>query len=386
MGMPIGGLVQYLESFSIDMTLTPGNNPEHWGDYVWPIAQTGSNTPWITSWTAWNAGYLSSYNPHGSFVSRGNGDPEGYPHIAMGALSWAYGLTSTAGGNSGSNAWNWLAQNVQGQNLQNDDPQWAFVPRVSGGAPIPPPITGGGGGGGGNGGGNPPPSSSLTIANAASQQSGSVAPGELVSLYQKSLLPSLAAMSDVTVSVNGSAAPLLYVGPDQINAVTPFAINGQTSASVAVAYQGQTVAQATTPVASVAPAIFTANSTGTGQALVLNQDGTYNSASNPAAVGSTVTVFATGVGAFNPALADGPVLPSELNPTPVPVLNVSLAVGGHDLDPKLLTYVGPSPGAMAGVLQVNFTIPSNVTPGSGLVLGLFVGGARSQTGVTMAVK
>jgi uncharacterized protein (TIGR03437 family) len=375
MGMPIGALVQYLESFAIDVTLTSGVNPEHWGDYVWPIAQAGNNTPWLTSWTAWNAGYLSSYDPHPTFVSRAQSG-EGYPQIARGALSWAYGLTSTVGGNSGTTAWNWMAANVQGQSALNDDPQWSFVPRVAGGAPppvIPPPVT-------------PPPVTpppvTLSVVNAASQLTGSVSPGELVSLYQSRILPASAAMSDVSVTFNGTSAPLLYVGPNQINAVTPFGLSGQSSAALAVSYQGQTVAQATAQVVPATPAIFTANSSGTGQAVIVNSDNSFNSPTNPAAVGSTVTLFAAGAGVFqNPALTDGQIV--AIGSTSAPTLQVALGLGGHDINQ--ITYAGPVPLSIAGILQVNFVIRSNVSPGSAVPLTLTLGSARSPA-VTMAVK
>jgi uncharacterized protein (TIGR03437 family) len=44
------------------------------------------------------------------------------------------------------------------------------------------------------------------------------------------------------------------------------------------------------------PGIFTKTQTGTGQAAALNQDGSPNSEANPAARGSTVSLFATGEG------------------------------------------------------------------------------------------
>ena len=49
------------------------------------------------------------------------------------------------------------------------------------------------------------------------------------------------------------------------------------------------------------PGIFTATGTGQGQAAVLNQDGTYNSPSNPAPRGSVIVFYAVGAGAMTPA-------------------------------------------------------------------------------------
>jgi uncharacterized protein (TIGR03437 family) len=50
-----------------------------------------------------------------------------------------------------------------------------------------------------------------------------------------------------------------------------------------------------------APGIFTQDSSGRGQAAARNQDGSTNSAANPAKAGEVITLFATGLG--RPGLA-----------------------------------------------------------------------------------
>lgn len=60
-------------------------------------------------------------------------------------------------------------------------------------------------------------------------------------------------------------------------------------------YQGGVVGQNTLPVAATALGVFTA---GGSQGLIVNADGTLNSASNPAAAGSIVYFYATGAGVF----------------------------------------------------------------------------------------
>jgi len=227
----------------------------------------------------------------------------------------------------------------------------------------------------------------LTVVNAASFTSGTVAPGELVSLFQTGMLPAAAAASDLAVTFNGAAAPLLFAGTDQINAVTPFELAGSSSALVTVTYQGQTVALGTVPVAAVAPAIFSASGSGSGQALAFNVDGTLNSASNPAARGSTVAFYGTGGGVLNPPLTDGQILPNNLTPTSKLPVNSNVAIGGKDASLQCGTcYIGPAPGFIAGLLQVNFVIPATVAPGSAVTLNWFVAGSRSQAGITIAVK
>jgi uncharacterized protein (TIGR03437 family) len=49
-------------------------------------------------------------------------------------------------------------------------------------------------------------------------------------------------------------------------------------------------------ISSAWPGLYSADGSGSGQAYILNSDGSPNSTSNPAAAGSTVTIFATGLG------------------------------------------------------------------------------------------
>jgi uncharacterized protein (TIGR03437 family) len=51
-----------------------------------------------------------------------------------------------------------------------------------------------------------------------------------------------------------------------------------------------------------------------------------------------------------------------------------------------LQYVGGAPGDVAGLLQVNVTVPAGVTPGSAVPVVIRVGNVTSQTGVTIAVS
>ena len=114
-----------------------------------------------------------------------------------------------------------------------------------------------------------------SVTNAASNLPGPVAPGELVVLYGSGL------GGVRSVLFNGVPGPLLYDTPTQVGAVVPYAVAGN---SVQVAVQGASAASAPVAVAVVptAPGIFTADGSGRGQAVALNQDGTPNSSSAPA--------------------------------------------------------------------------------------------------------
>lgn len=234
-------------------------------------------------------------------------------------------------------------------------------------------------------------SSSVQLVNAGSFVGGSVAPGELVTFFGSGIGPASAAtptagtatstaLAGISVMFGGTAAPLLYAGPNQINAIAPFEISGGTSTLVSIANSSGTATQMTVPVVAAAPGMFTSNGSGTGQGAILNQDTSINSAANPAARGSIVVLYANGAGQTNPGGVDGQV---SAAPLPVPVLPVTVTIGGAAAQ---VLYAGPAPGLVAGVLQVNCRVPATINPGSAVSVIVTVGTVSSQPGVTLAVQ
>ena len=61
-----------------------------------------------------------------------------------------------------------------------------------------------------------------------------------------------------------------------------------------------------------------------------------------------------------------------------------------DGQPAVVSYAGTSPGAVAGLVQVNAIVPPAVRAGAAIPLTVSIGNAtasrRSQPGVTIAVK
>ncbi|MGO9231132.1 MAG: IPT/TIG domain-containing protein, partial [Bryobacteraceae bacterium] len=221
-------------------------------------------------------------------------------------------------------------------------------------------------------------------------------PGEIVSIFGKSLGPAAGAtltldstgkvstsLGGVTVSFNGYPAPLTYVGAGQINAIVPYEVAGSSTATVQVSYDGSTSNQPSLPIAASAPALFTTNY-GTGPGAILNQDYSVNTQANPAAVGSVVQVYMTGEGLTTPAEATGEVTVATAAPpyTPTPQLPVSVTIGGQ---PAQLQWDGEAPDFVAGVLQVNVTIPATATSGANSI-AVKIGANSSQSGVTVWVK
>jgi trimeric autotransporter adhesin len=225
----------------------------------------------------------------------------------------------------------------------------------------------------------------LVATNSAilGQAAQAVAPGELVTLWISGLLPAGALASNLAVTFNGTAAPLLYTSLNQIDAVTPFELAGQGNAQIGLYYQSQQVFLGSIAVAVSEPGIFSVNGLGSGQAIIMNQDGTLNSASNPAPRGSIAAMFGTGFGAMNPGLGDGVIAPLSPTPTNTPVASVAVEVGGNA---ATIVYNGPAPGAIAGLMQVNFIVPAAASPGAAVMLQVQAGGNFSPANLTMAVQ
>ena len=116
-------------------------------------------------------------------------------------------------------------------------------------------------------------------------------------------------------------------------------------------------------------------------------DGTVNSVDNPAAAGSMVTLFMTGAGLMDPAIADGVVGPSD-PPHPTPTQPVYAAINGTLAN---VVSVFQAPGKIAGIVQVKIQIPAEVPVGDALVK-IAVGGNGdpasfpSQPKTTVAVR
>jgi uncharacterized protein (TIGR03437 family) len=221
---------------------------------------------------------------------------------------------------------------------------------------------------------------SLANAAGASPDGGyffgeAVSPGELVSLFGTNL------PANPTVTFDGRAAPILYASSTQINTVVPFEVSAPASV---VSIQG--VAAYELAVFPELPGLFTANGSGTGQLAALNQDGTVNSAANPAKAGSIVSVYLTGAGALTPAIGDGQVGPLQ-PPYPMPAVGSSATitpVGAYPVIEAPLLFIGQAPGLIAGVLQANIQIPPG-TPGGTMSLIVYIGLYMTQAG-TIAVQ
>ena len=228
------------------------------------------------------------------------------------------------------------------------------------------------------------------LVNGASFATGAIAPGEIVTLFGAGLGPQHGVQTQATtqspfptraagveVTFDGTPAPVLWVQDMQINVVAPWSLTPGKNTQVCASYNDVNTNCVTWTVVQSAPAVFTWDGT---NAVALNQDGSLNSASNPAAAGSIVTIWATGLGPITPVPIDGALV--QL-PLPVNVLPVSLQGSWcfpftcSSFPTYDVTYAGPAPFMVAGASQINFRVvsfggqisvilPSAQSPGFGI--------------------
>lgn len=213
-----------------------------------------------------------------------------------------------------------------------------------------------------------------TVVNAASLRPGAVAAGELITIFGSGFGAATQALFD------GLAAPVLYAGTAQLNAIVPYAVAAKQTTRLEVETYRTPQIAALLAVAPTVPGIFTLEASGKGQGAILNPDYTVNSPSNPVQKGAVVMLYATGEGQTDPPGSDGRPAGDLL---PRPIEPVSVRIGGV---PAQVLYAGGAPGLVAGVLQVNAKIPAEAPSGSAVPVLLTVGAASSQPDVTLAVR
>jgi uncharacterized protein (TIGR03437 family) len=201
------------------------------------------------------------------------------------------------------------------------------------------------------------------VVNAASNQQGAIAPGEMVTIYGSGIGPLQLATGNgagVSVTFNDIPAMVLYASATQVSAVVPGGLIAGASIPVIVQYGGASSAPLALPVAAAAPAIFTENSLGAGQAIALNADGSLNGAAHPASPGATIVLSATGIPAG---------------------VGVTVTIGGEIASVQFDSVAAAS----TGLAQLSVTLPQGTPLGNAVPIALSAGGAGSQPGVTIAV-
>lgn len=215
-----------------------------------------------------------------------------------------------------------------------------------------------------------------------------VAPGQLVSLFgygigainpavaqtQNGQVPSNTGGTSVTF--NGTAAPILYTSPGQINVQAPYEIAGQSNAQMKVS--GGTLpagadflVTASQPSAFVVPGYASCQKVTTNNVLPLafHADGSQVTCGNPATPGSTITILLNGLG-----LAGGQPSTGAIAAPPATPLNQPVTVSGG----VTLVAAQSTPGSIDSIWAVQLTVQPGLPQNGGPAISnisLSVGGA-----------
>ncbi|MSO19566.1 MAG: hypothetical protein EXQ56_03755 [Acidobacteria bacterium] len=238
------------------------------------------------------------------------------------------------------------------------------------------------------------------VVNGASFAPGTVAvaPGSIVAVFGSNLSDGGTLLSSAfdangrqvtgllgaRATVGGVAAPMFYTTGGQLGIQIPTEVSG-TSTTIQISVGGETSATRTIALEPAAPGIFTTNSQGSGQGVIVLATGGGIAAavgsisgvtSRPARPGEDITIFATGLGQTNPVVPTG-ARPTTLTRT---VATPTVMIDGMAAD---VSFSGLS-DCCVGLNQINVRVPANTRTGNTIPVVLTISGKQSNS-VTIAV-
>jgi uncharacterized protein (TIGR03437 family) len=198
-------------------------------------------------------------------------------------------------------------------------------------------------------------------------------------------LPLASTLANREVVINDQiVAPLAAVSPAAISMQLPNAAPAGTQRfAVRLSDTNELVAGGAISIGLYSPGLF---------ARVLNQDGSVNSASNPAAKGSVIRLTGTGQGPVTPLVPDGEAAPEErVNTVAVPTADgntclnsqpsVCVAVGNVFGE---IQFSGLAPNAV-GIWQIEVRIPPNALSGGTVPLRAVINAIPSNI-INVAIR
>ncbi len=231
----------------------------------------------------------------------------------------------------------------------------------AGGAPVPQVAAGG-------------------VVSAASFL-GPLSAGQVAVLFGTELSQGTAAASSVPLAtqlagtrvlVGGTAAPLFYVSPTQINFQVPFEAT-EGSVPVLVERDGIAGPAATVTVAASSLEFFTYARAGSERdPILVHLDNSLVTPANPARAGEVLLGYVTGLGAVSNRPASGASSPAA--PLAAALQLPVVTLGGA---PVPVLFAGLTPGGV-GLGQLNLQLPAALPAGGCLPLVMRVGGVQSQ--------
>jgi uncharacterized protein (TIGR03437 family) len=188
------------------------------------------------------------------------------------------------------------------------------------------------------------------------------------------------------VTLGGTAVPLYFVSPGQINFQVPYGVTTAGNLSLTVSQGALVSSTIALPMARVSPGLFSTNQQGTGQgairiansATVAAPVGAFSD-SHPVHAGDVIEIYCTGLGSVTGNPFAG--VAASSSPLQTTIVQPTVTIGGQ-LAP--VGFSGLAPGS-AGLYQVNVTIPSGVTAGNAVAVLLTIAGVQSNS-VTIALQ
>lgn len=235
------------------------------------------------------------------------------------------------------------------------------------------------------------------IADAFSYQSGTIAPGQIYVIFGSNFGPATLVggtldsagklgnnVANTQVLFDGLASPLLYVASGQLAGVAPFEIAGKASTNVQIVSNGLTSPAVAVPVVPASITIASADGSGGRGAVVLNKDGSLNTATNPASVGDPVVIYASYAGPFANGVQGTDGRTTAGPPYPAPAGTPSVTIGG--VPATNIQYFANAPTLLESVMQINVVIPAGVHSSPYNQLVISAGGVTSPPWTTIAVQ
>jgi uncharacterized protein (TIGR03437 family) len=221
------------------------------------------------------------------------------------------------------------------------------------------------------------PLADSVAANAATFSAGTpVAPGSIVSAFgtfagsQTLSAPSYPLprkLGETEALIDGTAVPLFYVSPGQVNFQAP-AAQPAGQALLEIRIGGQTVSRGALTILPNAPGLFVA----------ANSDFRVNSPNQPVRRGEVLHIFGTGQGAVMPAVDDGSAAGGT--PPSVGLVSPNVFLGGQQMR---VVFSGLAPGA-AGLWQIDIVIPGDAPTGGPFPLVVESGLASNSIDVAIS--
>ena len=231
------------------------------------------------------------------------------------------------------------------------------------------------------------------IVNAADNETQSLAPNTLASLYgvrlsyvtaaispgdiQGGVLPTVLPGTGVHVTVGNLPATMYYVSPDQINFLVPANLLPGAS-TVQVVLDGHSGPAVKITLAAASPALFQLDSM---TAVAIRPDGSVITQDAPAKPGEIVILYATGLGQTVPPVPYGQLFNDA---APLQQLaDFKLVLDGVTAGPGAVQYAGIAPG-FAGLYQINVLLPKSTKANPEIRIGF--GKQLSIAGIHLPVE